>query len=89
VPEDLASLVTDCLAKKPEDRPANAREVAGRVGLGEHEMVGLGLGLASALDSWAEDDSPNTDGSVIRFPDLGGPTVAMEIQPGTAQPGTA
>jgi serine/threonine-protein kinase len=84
IPEDLASLVRDCLEKRPEDRPANAREVASRVGLGDHEMAGLALGLASALDSWAEDDSPNTDGSVIRFPDLGGPTVAMQVNPGTA-----
>ena len=83
IPEDLASLVRDCLAKNPTDRPANAREVASRVGLGDNEMAGLSLGLASALGSWAEDDSPNTDGSVIRFPDLGGPTMAMEIEPGT------
>jgi len=84
VPEDLASLVRDCLQKNPADRPANAREVASRVGLGDNEMAGLSLGLASALDSWADDDSPSTDGSVIRFPDLGGPTVAMEVKPGTA-----
>ncbi|MEO6413213.1 MAG: serine/threonine-protein kinase [Pedococcus sp.] len=87
VPEDLASLVRDCLQKNPADRPANAREVASRVGLGENEMAGLSLGLASALNCWAEDDSPNTDGSVIRFPNLGGPTVAMGVEPGTAQRG--
>jgi serine/threonine-protein kinase len=79
VPEDLAELVTDCLSKDPAARPENAREVARRVGIGEHEMAGLALGLAIALDGWS-DDSPDTDsdGSVLRFPDLGGPTMAIE-----------
>ena len=79
VPQDLAQLVTDCLSKDPAARPANAREVARRVGIGEHEMAGLALGLALTLDGWS-DDSPDTDsdGSVLRFPDLGGPTLAIE-----------
>ncbi|HSU75111.1 MAG TPA: serine/threonine-protein kinase [Terrabacter sp.] len=79
VPLDLAELVTACLSKDPAGRPANAREVARRVGIGEHEMAGLALGLAIALDGWS-DDSPDTDsdGSVLRFPDLGGPTLAIE-----------
>ncbi|WP_345500459.1 serine/threonine-protein kinase [Pedococcus ginsenosidimutans] len=79
VPHDLAELVTDCLSKDPAARPENAREVARRVGIGEHEMAGLALGLAIALDGWS-DDSPDTDsdGSVLRFPDLGGPTLAIE-----------
>src|SRR6476620_11380963 len=50
VPPGLRSLIRDCLATNPADRPANAREVASRVGLGEHEMAGLDLGLASATD---------------------------------------
>jgi serine/threonine-protein kinase len=79
VPGDLAELVTDCLSKDPAARPENAREVARRVGIGEHEMAGLALGLAITLDGWS-DDSPDTDsdGSVLRFPDLGGPTLVIE-----------
>ncbi len=46
VPEDLQHVIEDCLAKKPEDRPPNARAVALRLGLGDHETMGLGLGLA-------------------------------------------
>jgi serine/threonine-protein kinase len=46
VPEDIALVVEDCLAKDPAQRPPNARAVALRLGLGDHEMLGLGLGLA-------------------------------------------
>ncbi len=46
VPEDLAHVVEDCLAKDPEQRPPNAHAVALRLGLGDHETMGLGLGLA-------------------------------------------
>ena len=46
VPEDLAHVVEDCLAKEPEQRPPNAHAVALRLGLGDHETMGLGLGLA-------------------------------------------
>ena len=77
VPDDLASLITDCLAKNPADRPENARAVAARVGIGEHEMVGLALGLARAIDGVA-DDNEVSDGSLVRFPDLGGPTLGIE-----------
>ncbi len=83
-PDDLASLVTDCLAKDPADRPANARAVASRVGLGEHEMAGLALGLARSLDRWKE-HSPDTapGGAVLRFPDLG-PGTVLDIGGGPA-----
>ena len=46
VPEDIALVVEDCLAKDPAQRPPNARAVALRLGLGDHEIMGLGLGLA-------------------------------------------
>lgn len=78
IPEDLASLVNDCLQKDPADRPENARAVAARLGVGEHEMAGLDLGLASATDETSLDataaERPGT-----RVPDLGGPTLNMPI----------
>jgi serine/threonine-protein kinase len=49
VPEDLAGVVDDLLAKDPQDRPANARAVAVRLGLADHEIIGLALGLAQAV----------------------------------------
>jgi eukaryotic-like serine/threonine-protein kinase len=49
VPEDLAGVIDDLLAKDPRDRPANARAVAVRLGLADHEIIGLSLGLAQAV----------------------------------------
>jgi serine/threonine-protein kinase len=49
VPEDLAGVIEDLLAKDPEDRPVNARAVAIRLGLADHEIIGLALGLAEAV----------------------------------------
>jgi serine/threonine-protein kinase len=49
VPEDLAGVIDDLLAKDPDDRPPNARAVAVRLGLADHEIIGLALGLAQAV----------------------------------------
>ena len=49
VPEDLAGVIEDLLAKDPQDRPENARAVAVRLGLADHEIIGLSLGLAQAV----------------------------------------
>ena len=49
VPEALAGVIEDLLAKDPMDRPANARAVAIRLGLADHELMGLALGLAQAV----------------------------------------
>ena len=49
VPEALAGVIEDMLAKDPADRPPNARAVAIRLGLADHEIMGLALGLAQAV----------------------------------------
>jgi serine/threonine protein kinase len=56
VPEDLRELIAEMLEKDPEKRPANAAAVAVRLGLGDHEVVGLALGLAQALTGQAVED---------------------------------
>ena len=48
-PEALACVIEELLAKDPADRPANARAVAIRLGLADHEIMGLALGLAQAV----------------------------------------
>ncbi len=49
VPEDLAGVIEDLLEKDPALRPPNARAVAVRLGLADHEIIGLSLGLAEAV----------------------------------------
>jgi serine/threonine-protein kinase len=49
VPEDLAGVIEHLLEKDPRDRPENARAVAIRLGLADHEIIGLALGLAQAV----------------------------------------
>jgi serine/threonine-protein kinase len=58
IPEDLAQLIEDCLAKDPEDRPANATVVAVRLGLGDPD-INLALGLAQALNGMTDDPTPS------------------------------
>jgi serine/threonine-protein kinase len=58
VPEPLAMVITDLLAKDPDDRPPNARAVAIRLGLADHEIAGLALGLARTVYG---DDEPDED----------------------------
>jgi serine/threonine-protein kinase len=55
IPAQLATLVEDCLAKDPLDRPANALAVADRLGFAPHETVGLAIGLAATLDGRSPD----------------------------------
>ena len=58
VPEALAGVIEELLAKNPADRPENARAVAVRLGLADHEILGLALGLAQAVygESALEED---------------------------------
>jgi serine/threonine-protein kinase len=60
VPDDLSSVIEDCLEKDPEHRPPNARAVALRLGLGDHETMGLGLGLAWYVGEYQPDDEPTS-----------------------------
>ncbi|WP_147066845.1 serine/threonine-protein kinase [Terrabacter aerolatus] len=50
IPEDLRDLIAECLEKDPEKRPVNAAAVAVRLGLGDQELRGLALGLATAIN---------------------------------------
>jgi serine/threonine-protein kinase len=61
-PEDLVGVIEDLLAKDPKDRPENARAVAIRMGLADHEIIGLSLGLAQAVyGESALEDEPVAD----------------------------
>ncbi len=42
VPAGLRSLIDQCLAKKPEDRPASARELGERLGIPEEDLPDVG-----------------------------------------------
>jgi eukaryotic-like serine/threonine-protein kinase len=58
VPEDLAGVVEHLLEKDPGNRPENARAVAVRLGLADHEIIGLSLGLAQAVYGESSLDDP-------------------------------
>jgi serine/threonine protein kinase len=59
VPEDLVGVIEHLLEKDPRNRPENARAVAIRLGLADHEIMGLALGLAQAVygESSLDDES--------------------------------
>jgi eukaryotic-like serine/threonine-protein kinase len=65
VPEDLAGVIEHMLEKDPRNRPENARAVAIRLGLADHEIMGLALGLAQAVYG----ESSLDDEAVIAEPD--------------------
>jgi serine/threonine-protein kinase len=62
VPEMLAGVVEDLLEKDPANRPPNARAVAVRLGLHDHELMGASLGLAEAVYGDSEPPAPGSVG---------------------------
>ena len=76
-PETLTGVIDDLLAKDPADRPENARAVAIRLGLADHEIMGLALGLAQAVygeSTLNEDPGPDTG----PLPDALAATIAVD-----------
>ncbi|HEY3529870.1 MAG TPA: serine/threonine-protein kinase [Nocardioides sp.] len=81
VPEDLAGVIEDLLAKDPKDRPENARAVAIRLGLADHEIIGLSLGLAQAVygeSSLTEDGAVSSPGAEADDPTPPEATLAVD-----------
>jgi eukaryotic-like serine/threonine-protein kinase len=72
LPEDLALVIEDCLLKDPQHRPPHATAVALRLGLGDNEIMGLGLGLAWSVDNTAQErlttEGPSPDTIVAELP---------------------
>jgi serine/threonine-protein kinase len=83
VPEELAQVIIDCLAKDPADRPPNAAAVAMRLGLGDQDLIGLALGLATALNGQSE-DFPTAWENVVEelTPTRGMPSPAVDPKAG-------
>jgi serine/threonine-protein kinase len=71
VPEDLAGVIEHLLAKDPQDRPENARAVAVRLGLADHEIAGLALGLAQAVYGESALDDRTPVGDIARSAQVG------------------
>ncbi len=72
VPEDLAGVIEDLLEKDPALRPPNARAVAVRLGLADHEIIGLSLGLAEAVYGAPAEVRPARDDADLPTQAVGG-----------------
>jgi len=79
VPEVLAGVIEDLLAKEPADRPINARAVAIRLGLADHELMGLALGLAQAVYGEPSPAAPVLE----RGPSITAPSATLAVDPAT------
>ncbi|HET7431172.1 MAG TPA: serine/threonine-protein kinase [Nocardioides sp.] len=78
VPEELGHVIEDLLAKDPQDRPENARAVAVRLGLADHEIMGLALGLAQAVYGESSLDESATQVDDVPTPQEPTATVAVD-----------
>jgi serine/threonine-protein kinase len=78
VPEELGHVTEDLLAKDPQDRPENARAVAVRLGLADHEIMGLALGLAQAVYGESSLDESATQVDDVPTPQEPTATVAVD-----------
>src|SRR4051794_7607961 len=78
VPEDLAGVIEDLLAKDPQQRPENARAVAIRLGLADHEIIGLALGLAQAVYGESSVDEEVAELHADPAPEEPSATVALD-----------
>jgi serine/threonine-protein kinase len=76
VPESLAHVIEDLLAKDPADRPPNARAVAVRLGLADHEIIGQALSLARMV--YGDDPEVPVDAASVESPESP-PTVAVVV----------
>ena len=80
-------VVTDLLAKNPEDRPPNARAVAVRLGLADHEIAGLAIGLARTV--YGDGDEPDEAVTQLSRALLDpSPTMAADDEPSPRACGT-
>ncbi len=61
VPDELRSLIEQCLSKKPEDRPRSARELGERMGLPESEMGTTSVMAAADVHGAAESEDAEVD----------------------------
>ncbi|MFQ6171461.1 serine/threonine-protein kinase [Oryzobacter sp. R7] len=76
VPPGLRALIEQCLAKKPEDRPASARELGERLGLPEADLPDEHPALASDVVGRAEQEE--VDAGPHRWGDASDPTPTPE-----------
>jgi serine/threonine-protein kinase len=89
LPDDLAGVIGDLLAKDPADRPPNARAVAVRLGLADHEIIGLSLGLAEQVYGDGPDMPELVPGTEFDFsvgPETPAPDTPDEPPPTVAAP---
>ena len=77
-PEALTGVIEDLLAKDPADRPENARAVAIRLGLADHEILGLALGLAQSVYG---DSALEVDLTHAEAPTPEEPTATVAVDP--------